>query len=176
MTKLQNKTSKGFSLLELLLVVAVGAILILAGLAIYRNITNSTETNEAVRLLTVIKQEIIRAYQGQTDYGNGVNLEPILINMDAIPASNLEGAQVVTPFVSGIQSVVVTGLNETFRVTFSDVPQDACIRLFTAFTADDKEFASFRMGSTVITAISPAQANISCSATATQNDMSWDFR
>lgn len=175
MTKLNYKSAKGFSLLELLLVVAVGAILILSGLAIYRNITNSTQTNDAVRLLNVIKQEVIRVYQGQPTYGTD-DFEAMLINMDAIPASSLEGSNIVTPFVSGSDSVSVTGQGETFRVSFNNVPQDACIRLFTSFTPDDKEFSGFFMGSSEITSITPAQANTNCSTTDSSNDMSWEFR
>lgn len=177
MTTLQNKTTKGFSLLELLLVVAVGAILILAGLAIYRNITNSTQTNDAVRLLNVIKQEVIRAYQGQSGYGTG-SLELMLANMDAIPAGSLEGNEIVTPYLSGANSTAVVANGATFRVTFNDMPQDACIRLFTSFTPDDKELSGFFMGTTAVPLanITPVQANTSCSATATANDMSWEFR
>jgi len=92
---LNIKTQKGFSLLELLLVVAVGAILILAGLAIYRNITNNTQINEASRVLNVIKQETQRIYQGEATYGAGTDIEPILVNAEAVPAKYVQGAAII---------------------------------------------------------------------------------
>ena len=169
---IKNKNN-GFSLLELLLVVAVGAILILAGLAIYRNITNNTQNNEAVRLLNVIKQEVVKVYQGQSSYGTA-DLEPLSVNMDAIPAANLDGSNIVTPFASGTAAVSVMGANETFEVTFGDVPQDACIRLFTSYTSDDKDFSGLSAGGAIAMAdLTPAQANATCGDT---TDMTWSFQ
>lgn len=167
-------TNKGFSLLELLLVVAVGAILILAGLSIYRNITNNTQNNEAVRLINVIKQEVTKVYQGQSTYGS-TSLEPLLVNMDAIPASSLQGSNIVTPFASGADAVQVNGAGETFEITFGDVPQDACIRLFTTYTDDDKDFTGLSLRGATVTELTPAQANISCDSSG-NNDMTWSFR
>lgn len=179
MTKLQNKTSKGFSLLELLLVVAVGAILILAGLAIYRNITNTAQNNEAVRLLTVIKQEVIRAYQGQQSYGNA-SLEALLLNSDAIPADSRRGNDILTPFAQGAAAVTVVGADDFFDVTFTAIPRSACIRLFTSFTQDDKELVSFAAGAGASPSniplgnVTPVQANTTCAAD--NMTMRWRFR
>jgi len=136
MNSFKLKSHKGFSLLELLLVVAVGAILILAGLAIYRNITNNTQINEATRLLNVIKQETQRIFQGEPSYGT-TSLEQILINAEAIPAKYVQGTNVISPFN---EAVDVVGATDDFTVTFSTVTQAACIKLGLEYTDNDPDF------------------------------------
>src|SRR5688572_7331469 len=86
MTQFQAKRgAKGFSLLELLLVVAVGAVLILAGLGAYRLVTENNNTNQATRLITTLKQQIQQAYQGQASYGTG-NIIDDLVSLRALPS------------------------------------------------------------------------------------------
>jgi len=140
---LNIKTQKGFSLLELLLVVAVGAILILAGLAIYRNITNNTQINEASRVLNVIKQETQRIYQGEATYGAGTDIEPILVNAEAVPAKYVQGAAIISPFN---QPVNVLGAGDDFTVEFENVTQAACIKLGLEYTDNDPDFEQLSIG------------------------------
>jgi prepilin-type N-terminal cleavage/methylation domain-containing protein len=152
-----KKTEKGFSLLELLLVVAVGAILILAGLAIYRNITNNTQINEGTRLLNVLKQETQRLYQGESSYGT-VDINDILINADAVPARYVTGAdEINSPFDT---DVTVTGADNDFTITFAAVPQAACIKLGVEYTNDDPDFESLTINGAAteptVTAVSGA--------------------
>ena len=141
-----KKTEKGFSLLELLLVVAVGAILILAGLAIYRNITNNTQINEGTRLLNVLKQETQRLYQGESSYGNA-DINEILINADAVPARYVVGTdEINSPFDTDVN---VAGIDDDFTITFAAVPQAACIKLGVEYTNDDPDFTSLSIDGAV---------------------------
>lgn len=141
------KTHKGFSLLELLLVVAVGAILILAGLAIYRNITNNTQINEATRLVNVLKQETQRLFQGEPSYGTA-SLNEILINADAVPPKYVAGSALIeSPFD---EAVDVTGVGNDFTIELTDVPEAACIKLGVEFTEDDPDFQSLTIGGTAV--------------------------
>ena len=50
-----KKTQSGFSLLELLLVVGVGALLLLAGLATYRLVSEGNNVNAATQMLNTLK-------------------------------------------------------------------------------------------------------------------------
>lgn len=151
------KTQKGFSLLELLLVVAVGAILILAGLAIYRNITNNTQVNEASRLLNVLKQETQRLFQGENSYGAaGSDLTNILVNAEAAPqrSINSAGDDIVSPFD---EDVSVIAQDDDFQIIFANVTEAACLSLGVAYTNDDNDFSQVTIGST---SLGPDSGNV----------------
>lgn len=122
------RSNKGFSLLELLLVVAVGAILLLAGLAVYRNVTENSRVNESVRLLNVTKQETQRLLQGEGSYpaGSSGNLNSLLIDANAIPSDRLVGGTIRTPYNGDVN---ITGNSRTFTISFAEVPEAACIKI-----------------------------------------------
>jgi prepilin-type N-terminal cleavage/methylation domain-containing protein len=166
----------GFSLLELLLVVAVGAILLLAGLAVYRNVTNNTNVNEAARLLNIIKQETQRLYQGEGEYGT-TGLNAILRNAEVIPASALNGTQIRHPFNA---TVVVTGTDDTFTVLFNNIPQSACLTLGQAYSINDPDFEGVTIqeqdpDSNGDGEISVAELNSSCARGNAIPDIIWTF-
>jgi prepilin-type N-terminal cleavage/methylation domain-containing protein len=176
-TKMMKMNKKnGFSLLELLLVVAVGAILLLAGLAVYRNVTNNTNVNEAARLLNIIKQETQRLYQGEGEYGES-DLNPILRNAEVIPASALNRIEIRHPFNA---TVAVRGTDDTFTVLFSDIPQSACLKLGQAYSINDPDFEGITIenqdpDSNSDGEISVAELNISCARGSGKADMTWTF-
>lgn len=143
--KLKNK--KGFSLLELLLVVAVGAILLLAGLAVYRNVTENSRVNETIRLLNVTKQETQRLLQGEGSYPTGSqgNLDSLLIDANAIPADRLVGTTIRTPYNGDVH---VTGNVRTFTISLLDVPGAACIKIGQVFSKNDSDFVRMTVAGT----------------------------
>lgn len=170
------KNKKGFSLLELLLVVAVGAILLLAGLAVYRNVTENSRVNESVRLLNVTKQETQRLLQGEGSYpaGSTGNLNSLLIDANAIPADRLVGTTIRTPYNGDVN---VTGNSRTFTISFAEVPEAACIKIGQVFSTNDSDFVQMTVGGT-----EPAQgANGTYTAVGLQtrcvdsNEMIWEF-
>ncbi len=170
------KNVKGFSLLELLLVVAVGAVLLLAGLAVYRNVTNNTNVNEATRLLNIIKQETQRLYQGEGEYGSG-SLNSILINAEVIPASSLNGSEIRHAFNA---TVTVTGTDDTFTVLFNDVPQSACLSMGQAYSINDPDFEGISIQSQDPDTNGDGQISVSeldavCSRGNGIPDMTWTF-
>lgn len=169
MNKYKNKA--GFSLLELLLVVAVGAILLLSGLAIYRNVTNNTNINEATRLLSVIKQETQRLFQGEGEYGSA-SIEDVLINAEVIPSSALRGTdKIMSPFNARIR---VNGDDATFTVEFKSVPRSACISLGQAYSINDPDFVKVEIGNTELDGeVGVVDLNTACN-TDTKN-MTWTF-
>ncbi len=172
----KQKTQKGFSLLELLLVVAVGAILILAGLAIYRNITQNTDVNEASRLVNVLKQESQRIFQGQATYTGLTNT--VLTNANVVPAKYTSGAGTITsPFNTAITVAAATP-NSNFTVNFAGVPPEACTKLGLEYTQNDADFVSVRVGSTTYTRASPptvAGVNTACGTSSAGVAMTWTF-
>lgn len=175
---LNTKTQKGFSLLELLLVVAVGAILILAGLAIYRNITNNTQINEASRLVNVLKQETQRLYQGEPTYGAaGANLTAILVNAEAAPQRYVNGAAIESPFSAA--PVTITAQGTQFDISFANVTQAGCLKLGLEYNDDDNDFSIVNINGTDLgpdgaNPVDVAGVNAACVA-GPNNTLTWTF-
>ncbi len=165
------RTQKGFSLLELLLVVAVGAILILAGLAIYRNISQNAEVNESLRLLNVLKQETQRIFQGENTYTGLDNT--VLTSTQSVPAQYTTGPGVIrTPFNTDVV-VVVNGTNaDEFDITFEEVPDEICAKLGVEYSTDDSDFVNLAIGVTDIEDPNVATVVAECSDGV---DITWTF-
>ena len=143
-----RKAEEGFSLLELLLVVGVGALLLLAGIGTYQLVTAGSTANEAVRLIATVKQQTQRAFQGQATYGaNGTDLVPTLVAMQAFPSGVVNAAGVpLDPWggaMTGLAAQSPAGAaGDSFTITFPAVPTSSCIQIGTAFTENDTDFIS----------------------------------
>lgn len=178
-TQQQLKTQAGFSLLELLLVVGVGALLLLAGIATYRLVTQGNDVNDAIRVLTTIKAQTQKAFQGQNGYGAaGADLAPTLVAMQAFPAGVLDATD--TPRHPWGDTITILSAADTrsFDLTFTNVPSDACINLGTTFDARDTDFLGLIVGGTTFTStdiIDPNTLVGPCTGAATVN-MAWTFR
>ncbi len=179
MVKLKElKQESGFSLLELLLVVGVGALLLLAGIATYRLVTQGTSANEAVRILTTIKEKTQRAFQGQRGYVDGDDgITSVLVTMNAFPAGVLDDNDVPRHPYGGDITVRANATDaQRFDIIYQDVPSDACVTLGTSFDEEDNDFYSLEVNGTTfdddntITAASMAGA---CGTSSV--DMTWTF-
>ena len=181
-TKVSNhKNEAGFSLLELLLVVAVGAILLLAGLSAYRLVTQNNNVNEALRLLNVLKQQTQKAYQGDGTYGSS-DLVPTLISLRAFPAGTLSGSTPRHPFGG---TIAIDGNGDTFTISFSDMERAACISVGQAFNSNsDPDFVQLSIGASAGSAIGGTDGVISiaeltasgaCPTGNNQTGMHWEF-
>lgn len=173
----RQEAEKGFSLLELLLVVGVGALLLLAGIATYRLVTQGNNVNDAVRTLTTIKQQTQRAFQGQPNYGTA-DLVPTLVAMNAFPAGVLDTSltppQPIHPWGAPI---AIAGNTQTFTVTFTAVPSDSCIQLANTFNSQDTDFFDLTIGGTTYArgaVMDPVTITGDCTGAATI-DMIWQF-
>lgn len=178
---LNKRHQSGFSLLELLLVVAVGAVLILAGLGAYRLVSENNNTNQATRLLTTLKQQVQQAYQGQTSYGNGSIIDD-LISMRALPSDlGVDPAGTNTVAKGPFGDVTITGSGNTFAIAFDNVPKGACVRLGQQFTPQNaNDFISLVVGTTTYnqssTDMTQATFLTSCAEQTDSNDMTWTFQ
>lgn len=170
----ENKEG-GFSLLELLLVVGVGALLLLAGIATYRLVTQGTSVNEAVRVLTTIKEKNQRAFQGQRGYGTpGTDLVPTLVTMKAFPAGVLDGNDIPRHPWGGEIGIAVNTNPQQFDITFNGVPTDACVNLGTTFDADDTDFVQLTIGGAQVTGTLNA-TTLAGVCNQASNDIAWTF-
>ncbi len=177
-TTLKNtvQNQKGFTLLELLLVVGVGAILLLAGIATYRLVTEGNNVNEAGRLLTTIKQQVQRLYQGQNTYGAAADISTTLINAGVVTTTNTDtaGTAIISPWNT---PVVVNSAVANFTISFLNLPEDACMQLSTVDVGNDPDFVSVTIagGTAITTTPTVVQADTGCSATVANNDIVWTF-
>ncbi len=170
----------GLSLLELLLVVAVGAVLILAGLSAYRLATENNNTNQATRLLTTLKQQVQQAYQGQASYGTG-NIIDDLAALRALPTdlgTSGTGDSMIAKGMFG--TLLITGNTNTFSITLNNVPKGACVRLGQQFTPQNtNDFVTLTVGSTSYnqsSTINQAGLLTACSDQSANNVLVWSFQ
>lgn len=175
-----DRDTAGFSLLELLLVVAVGAVLILAGLGAYRLVTENNNTNQAIRLLSTLKQQVQQAYQGQATYGTG-NLVDDLTALRALPTdlgTSGTGDSMTAKAMFG--NITITGNTTTFSIGLANVPKGACVRLGQQFTPQNaNDFVSLQVGSQSYnqsSSITQVVLLASCSDQAGNNTMTWRFQ
>lgn len=173
------KAQQGFSLLELLLVVGVGALLLLAGIATYRLVTQGNDVNDAIRVLTTIKAQTQKAFQGQNGYGaSGTDLVPTLTAMQAFPAGVLDATNIPRHPWGDTITVASAADTRSFDLTFTNVPSDACINLGTTFDSRDTDFMGLQVGGTTFTStdiIDPNALVGPCTGGPTTN-MVWTFR
>lgn len=171
-----NKNKKGFSLLELMLVVMAGSVFAIGTLAIYRSMNIKTQVDNAIELIDGIKTGIIRTSIGTSSYAQGSLLEGRIVRMGAIKQQNVAGDQIVTLFSTGDESVVIDSDGSSFDITLNDVPLDMCIRLFSAYNINSAGYEGFLYNNNSISNPTPDIANDRCSENPSQNTLTWRFR
>ncbi len=170
--KKSNKT-KGFTLLELLLVVGIAAILIVAGITTYNLVTRGNQVNEAVRLVNTLVDQTRRLYSSQNTYGAASNnIEVALYNAGSVPSRYLGGAGVITsPFSSAATAVAVTGHATAGQFTVSmAMPPNLVPEVVGAFNpAQSADIVSVAYcGATAVTGnIDPATVATACGSSTT---------
>lgn len=147
MREIKQTTESGFTLLELLLVVGVGALLLVGGIATYRQVTSGNQTNEAQRELQRVTSSVRTAYQSQNDY-SGLDTDTA-IQLGVFPGL-ATGTTPTNPF-GGDTTVVENGTDaRLFDLEMTDVPEAACIRLGTSIQ-DPAELDNLDIGGTAVT-------------------------
>ena len=63
-----NKRAKGFTLIEIVLVLAVGLGLIIGGVVFYRQASENSEYNDAVRRINALSAEVRSQYRNVADW------------------------------------------------------------------------------------------------------------
>lgn len=170
-SKFSNK--EGFSLLELLLVVAVGSVIILAGLAVYRLTSNQQKVNEASTLVGNIVAQMESRFTVQTlsSYAAETDITNALVDMNIIPLKYVDSAGLVkNPWGGDIRILTAEAAASTnlYRLQFHSIPNESvCIRLSQIYDFENSQlFHSFRINGVVVDDLSLANVSALCRAEA----------
>lgn len=180
MKKMIKKTvRKGFSLLELAMVLAVGA-LILAGVMMYYNtVTVNQKTEDAIGELASIQQAVRNLGSGISGYTWVTS--SIISQSGELPRKWIQGtastgsANITNPF-GGSVTVAQGATEETFRVTYNNVPNQACTKMGVMDLGSGVYQVSVAGTAVQGRALTPEQATAACgSSTNNSNILFWDF-
>ena len=172
-----KKRVKGFSLLELLLVIATGSILVIGIISIIQVNKRNNQVDETIALLHSIKNTIIRSHIGLPTYAAGNTLEQRAARAGTLLATNIKNNQhIITSFSNADNAVVITSTPSSFDITLNDVPQYLCIKLFTVYDNNTAGFDRFLFNGVVINDPTPSIANDRCLGTSSSNQLTWRFR
>lgn len=173
--KLLRKGKKGFTLVEILLVVGFIA---LAGIGIYTVYTKVQMSNAALqegKNLDTIRAGIKNLFGGSQNYTNLANpvVNDARITPDAMrPIPYTAGATSITNSFGGAVTVLpVTlggaGLNNGFQITYPQVPGAICSRLVTML---DKNIEQITVAGTVVKPYGTGNLNVVLLATQCAQD------
>lgn len=172
-----NRNAKGFSLIELLLVLGVLAILLVAAFVVYPQVRDRNQANAEVANLTSIKANLNNLYAPRG--GNYAGLTTEVANQArAFPASMNGGTYTASaPITSSWGGSVTVAATTTavagipagraFSITYNGVPSGVCLGLVSGAATN---FQSVTVGGTeVVTSagFNPATAAAQCNGTPT---------
>lgn len=111
-----RKDRKGFTLIELMIVVAIIGILAAVAIPAYGNYTRKAKVTEVTNAMGAVSNAIIEYYQDKGEYPNLANLGTINTSMGmTIPDTYVKAAEVVPTAADGSNPAYAT-----ITVTFSD--------------------------------------------------------
>jgi prepilin-type N-terminal cleavage/methylation domain-containing protein len=175
-----KRRRRGFSLLELAMVLALGVLIAVGVMMFYTQANTSRNSQNAVTEVGAIQQAVRSLYGGQSTYDGLDN--SVLISTKALPIRMVSGTNGLRNSFSGAITVAPAnsggGTDSGFSVSFAAVPQDACVKI----AAQDfgRGVYSVTVGGTTRTAGSgtpppfdPGSAAAACSAAT--NTIVWIF-
>lgn len=175
----KTRAPRGFSLLELLLVVAVGAVLILSGLGAYKLVSDGNNATQSIRQLQTLKQQVQQAYQGSAGYGTVANAD-LTASLQAMrllpPDMPLTGTTLRNAF-GGTTTIVAGTSVANFVVTFNNVSRGACVKLGGVYSvSNDSSFVQLVVnGGTALTVPTIALLTGANGCDNDLNTMVWTF-
>lgn len=133
----KDKKGKGFSLLELLLVLGVIAALIVGAFIVYPKVRNSQSIDAEAKNIATIRSGILALYASQATISGGLN-NSIAIQAQIFPDNMLvKNGSAVSKVVNsfGGDVILVTGLwygKTVATLQYNNVPTELCTKLITA--------------------------------------------
>lgn len=155
----------GMTLIEIIVVLAIGALIIGGALSLYSNASSAQASNQMNSDLTAVRASVKSIYSTQGGYGTA-SLNSVLINAQKVPTTMSVSGTTINHALNG--TLVVNGATNNFTMTTSNIPTDVCVALLSAASG----FTSIQVGSNAARTafpISPSTASTDCSAAATQS-------
>lgn len=133
------KKGKGFSLLELLLVLGIIAALIVAAFIVYPKVRTSQAVDAEAKNIATIRSGILALYASQATIAGNIN-NTIAINANIFPENMLQkSGNTVTGVVNSFGGKVTLSATNwvsfgkvVANVQYDNVPKDVCVKLITA--------------------------------------------
>jgi len=154
----------GFSLIEIIVVLAIGALIVAGALSLYSSASSSQSSSQLYSDLSAIRASVKTLYSTQGGYGTA-SLNSILINAKKVPTTMSVSGTTINHALNG--TVTVTGATGNFTMTVTEIPTDVCIGLLSAASV----FTSIQVGTNSARTsfpISPTNASSDCSAATIQ--------
>jgi len=131
-----NKKTKGFSLIELLLVIGIIGLITVAVVSRYSDAQAASKAQKAQDAILRITTAVKRIYQLNPNY---VGLTPaVLINHRGVPAEMVTGTTITNQWGGTVliaPTNVSGGRNNAFTVTWPSVPENECARIITTVSS-----------------------------------------
>lgn len=169
-----NKKQKGFTLVEILLVVGFIALASVGVYTVYNKVTLSNQANIESRNLDTIRAGVKNLYGGNSNYALPTAISPTVINNARITPESMRtpgnAASITNSFGGSVNIAPVslgTGTNNGFRVTYPQVPGGVCVRLA---TTGGSQFDQITIGTTVVKQFGTNQLDPAAAASSCNND------
>ena len=126
----KRKTLRGLTLMEALLFLGLAAILIVGAFALYSNASSTSRLNQAKSQLQTYISGVKSLYSTRNDFTSVTT--SLVVNSGIAPAEAVHGVTLVNPW-GGLTTVSANSARpREFRVTFEDMPRDACTAMLSA--------------------------------------------
>lgn len=161
-----GRKAKGFSLIELLLVLAVAVLLIVVGFVLYQQNAEGARSDQAQKQLLGLRSGIARLYT--TPNYTGISAASIITAGQA-PSNMVNGNALQGPWGGAVTVAAANwngGTANAFTITFNNVPRSECN---TMAAAVQNNFVGITVGSTAVKNATTA-FNSTTLATACNND------
>lgn len=127
-----NKRNKGFSLLELLLVLGIVAALIVAAFIVYPKVKSSYNASSEAKNIALIQTVSRSLYSAQGNYSGLYTT--VLTNADAIPKGMINPQNgLITNGFKGYITVIAEAINGTtntgFMISTDSIPSAECAKI-----------------------------------------------
>ncbi|WP_019022968.1 type 4 pilus major pilin [Thioalkalivibrio sp. ALE23] len=144
-----HRKVRGFTLVEMLIVLAIGASVLFGVFVAVSAVQNQQASNEASENLNLFAAEIQTLFRGQSDFSDISNT--VLLDAGTVPGPMEQGGEIVTAWNDEVEvtSVTLTGTSGTdnaFQIEYP-LPEAACTNVIQAV---EGAFAEVQVGGSII--------------------------